>query len=326
MPLQIRLFSGTTGLNNRIDPVRLSFDREAGIAELSEAVNITIDSSGRVNRQKGYTLLTSGDFHSMCPFDCGGYTLAVRANVGLIAIDEHGNTTTVNASINSANGVTMDYEMASDGSKKFIYYMNGFDKGRVFDRTHYEWETGDYVGPDTTKALDDPPVGHLLCLFNGRMYVAINNVVYASERLNFGKFNYEDGYLLFPGRIAFLGRVSDGLFISDSFSTYFLRGQDLMPDGGVEPFALEKISDKPIVTGTCSRTEAENIGLDITGEVMLVWTDYGCFAAGSGGYFRNMTRDKLIRRIPAQGYNYLPDSTAGASIILNDEQFITTFT
>jgi len=324
MGKELTLFTGTTGLNNIVDPVRLEYNEETGVTELSEAINVEIDSSGRISRSKGFTLLSSGDYHSMCPFDCGGHTLVVKSNYGLVSIDQFGNVADVYLSLGDSNA-RMDYEIASDGLITYVYYVNGHDTGKVYDRTRSAWTTNTYIGPDSTKYLEDPPVGHLLCLFNGRMYVAMNNAVYASEQHNFGKFNFEENYVILPGRIAFIDSVPDGLFISDAYSTYWLAGTDLMPSSSGEAFRIKKVSSKPIVQGTGVKTDAEALGLDISGQVILVWTDYGLCVAGPGGYFRNLTINNLKRRTPAEGNNYLPDSTYGSSIILNDEQIVTTF-
>ena len=60
-----RLARAITGLNNKVDPVRLRYDPEQGVSELSEATNITIDVTGRAQRRLGWNLVTAGEFHSI---------------------------------------------------------------------------------------------------------------------------------------------------------------------------------------------------------------------------------------------------------------------
>jgi len=320
MSKTVNLFTGSTGLNNKVDPVRLRFDPETGISELSEAVNVEIESSGRTGRQSGYNELVSGSFKSLCPFDCGGYSLVLQNGSSLVAVDEGGTLLNVRSNLTDAY---LDYEIASDGVKNYVYYLNGHERGKVYDRTHEAWEGLDYVGPDTTKQFDDPPNGHLLTLFNGRMYVADDNVIYASESHDFSKFNMEENYIPFPGRITLLEHMRDGIFVSDVYSTYFLSGGDILRADN--SFSLLRVGDKSIIPHSGVRCAAENIGLDFSGEVILAWSNFGCYVLAPGGYFKNHTINKLIRRIPAQGNNYLPDSNHGASIILNNEQLISTF-
>jgi len=50
---EITVFSGATGINNIVDPVRLKFDPDTGIGELAEAVNVVIDQTGRISRKHG---------------------------------------------------------------------------------------------------------------------------------------------------------------------------------------------------------------------------------------------------------------------------------
>jgi len=317
----MRIFSGSSGLNNRVDPTRLNFNPETGISELSEAINVEIDSTGRVSLQQGLSELVAGEFKSLCPFDCGGYLLVLRNGNNLMAVDPGGDLLSVRANMTDAY---IDYEKASDGKKEYIYYLNGHEKGKVYNRVSHGWTALDYVGPDTTKQFADPPYGHLLTLFNGRMYIAMDNAIYASEPHDFGKFNLEHNYIIFPGRITFLEHMADGLFVGDSYSTYFLSGGDILRDDN--SFSLRKVSDKSIIQNSGSRCMAENIGMDFSGEVVVAWSDFGCYVLGPGGYCKNHTINKLIRRIPAQGNNYLPDSSYGASIVVNNEKLISTFT
>ena len=61
----VTIFSGTTGLNTVVDPVRLPYDSNAGVSDLGVAVNIKIDDSGRPGRVDGFVSLESGGFHSL---------------------------------------------------------------------------------------------------------------------------------------------------------------------------------------------------------------------------------------------------------------------
>jgi len=319
--MEINLFNGSSGLNNKIDPVRHRFDPETGIAELSEAINVEIESSGRIGRISGFNELVSGSFKSLCPFDCGGYSLVLQDGSLLKAVDHLGTLTGVRSSMSDAY---LDYEMASDGLKNYVYYLNGHERGRVYDMVSYTWTALDYVGPDTTKVFDDPPNGHLLTLYNGRMYIAMDNTIYASEPNDYGKFQMEENYIPFPGKITLLEHMDDGLFVSDDYSVYSLLGGDILRLD--DSFKLKKVGDKPIIRGNHARCMAENIGMDFAGEIVLAWTDFGCMVLGPGGYYKNHTFNKLFRRVPAEGTNYLPDSAYGASIVMNNVQLISTFT
>ena len=78
MAAPVTIFSGTTGLNNTADQVRLDFNLETGIVDLSEAVNVRIDNTGRPGRRDGFTLRHGGNFHS----------LFTRGNTGYVGLDD----------------------------------------------------------------------------------------------------------------------------------------------------------------------------------------------------------------------------------------------
>jgi len=45
-----RMLASVTGLNTKVDPVRLEYDPKTGVEELSVAYNVDIDDTGRVGR------------------------------------------------------------------------------------------------------------------------------------------------------------------------------------------------------------------------------------------------------------------------------------
>ena len=61
----IKLFTGASGLNTKVDPVRVQFNAAAGVSDLSSAVDITIDNTGRPGRRLGWNLKTVGELHSL---------------------------------------------------------------------------------------------------------------------------------------------------------------------------------------------------------------------------------------------------------------------
>ena len=63
---RLLLFSGSTGLNTEIDPVRHKYDAEKGISELAVARNVDFDYTGRVGNRKGWRYTTvTGNCHSL---------------------------------------------------------------------------------------------------------------------------------------------------------------------------------------------------------------------------------------------------------------------
>ena len=153
------VFSGTTGLNNALDPVRLAFDPKTGITELSQAINVNVDNSGRLSRRLGRTLKRAeasrnGFAHGeVCLFVAGTSLYQMYPDYSRVAL-----RTTL------TDGLRMRYAAVADR----VYYTNGLEKGYVKDGADFIWSKGDYaLSFDSNRLLSDPPNGHLLGWFGG---------------------------------------------------------------------------------------------------------------------------------------------------------------
>ena len=86
----------------------------------------------------------------------------------------------------------------------------------------YEWTGDAYVGPPTTKTFDDPPIGHLLEHFNGRIYVANGCTIWYSEPFAYAWFNMAENFIPLASRVRMIRAVRGGLFVSTEEKTIFL--------------------------------------------------------------------------------------------------------
>jgi len=181
MARTITICRGASGVNNKIDPARISIDLKSGIVELAEGVNIDIDDRNRIDRCKGFTAtsITSAS-HSM--FDCGGYVLFVTGDA-LTVLEASGSGYTTTPIRDVTEGARMRY--AKYASK--IYHCNGHEIGYVEDKTAYPWTNPAYLGQTTTRTFDDPPLGHNLEIHKhkARMCIAVDEEdthgIYLSE-------------------------------------------------------------------------------------------------------------------------------------------------
>ena len=62
---RLPLLNGTTGLNNRVDPLRVKYSAESGVSDLVTGINITIDQTGMPHSRDGKTVISNGNFHSV---------------------------------------------------------------------------------------------------------------------------------------------------------------------------------------------------------------------------------------------------------------------
>jgi hypothetical protein len=92
---------------------------------------------------------------------------------------------------------------------------------------------------DTVEA-EPPPPCHLITSFAGRVYVAVDNVVYFTDPFSYGLIRPASNFYLFPRRVTVMEAVSDTIYFC-SDKTYALMGIDtqdflqreVLPYGGV---------------------------------------------------------------------------------------------
>ena len=280
------------GLNNKVDPVRIKFDPESGISELAVAVDIDIDSSGRISRRKGYERVLSGAGHSLFPYN----------NICFVVVDSSLTILYLDFSTKTLLQVT-DSRMSYCAVGTRVYFANGYEKGYIENEVVYPWEKGTYVGRDTTKELYDPPIGQLLEVWNGRMFVAQEDALWYSERFNYHAFAFGENYVSFPGRLRMVRAVKDGLFVSTEKETYFL--------GGMTPtsFAQLKVADYPAILGTDILVDGRKLrGGEIVDRVVMWTSTEGICIGGPGGMFENLTERKLV----------YPSANVGAGVCIDD--------
>ena len=286
----------STGLNNKFDPVRASYNPENGISDLTKAVNVNIDRTGRIDRRKGYTEIGSlQECHSFyhygsCLYFVGSNRIQCYKGVG---------TPEESHWVGNAR-------CSFEGIGDRVYFCNGTIKGYLIGSTYYPWEVAEYVGPDTRKTFSAPPIGHKLCLFRGRMYVAQNEVVWYSEALSYHEFDLVRNYILPGSNVRMIRGVSDGLYIGTDKDIKFYSGTS------GQDFDVDTVSDYGVVEGTDvvvsgRLLKSVNQRVNLTRNVILVVTHEGVLLLGPGGYVEQLMDDKLD----------LPTSNLGSAAVIN---------
>lgn len=289
----IVVLSNCLGLNNKVDPARILFDPERGLSELAVAYNVDIDASNRISRKKGHTEILDGSSHSLFP--CGNFCLVVRSGqLSLINLDY---------SCDTILSVDKDARMSYVEVGSRVYFTNGYEKGYIEDRTFHPWEYVDYPGPVTTKTFVGPPLGHLLEVYNGFMFIAQENALWHSRAFKYHAFHLHGDHNLFPHKITMVRAVKDGLYVSTEYDTYYLNG--LHP----KEFFQVKVADYPAILGTDVLVDGRKIRSGEIKDNVVIWTSTkGICIGGSEGYFENLTERKLV----------LPSVNVGAGICIDD--------
>lgn len=222
----IKIYSATTGLNTVDDPVRLYFNQETGVSDLSLAENISIDRSGRQLIRPGQTLTTAGEFHSV--YSKKGPCFAIEERSTTAAIVEVGNDLSIRG---VRSPLTKDQRMSWCRLANQTWYANGKENGVITDGVSENWpDQSVHVGADTNRVFYPAPVGEHIAIAFGRMWIAYNDggrhIAAYSEPYAFGKFRLSTCYFEFTSRVRMIRPVENGIFISDEERVWFYSGGD----------------------------------------------------------------------------------------------------
>lgn len=216
----LKLFGSTAGLNNRVDPVRLRYSPKEGVVDLSQAVDIVIDDTGRPNRAKGRSLISAGVFHSLYKTKHGDCFVAQdrTSDAALYQAASDLTLTGVRSSLTKAARISfcqVNYQ---------TYYTNGTQRGYIEDGVSAAWPVQTYSGTTTRRDLAVPPIGTMLGFHQGHMIIVEDNTAWFTEHFQFGLLDREQMFVRFMSNIRMVAPVDGGVFFSDEHRTYFMAG------------------------------------------------------------------------------------------------------
>ena len=284
----IPIFRGSSGINTKLDPTRLRFNVESGISELAACVNCDIDDTGRVIRREGSTATDRTEAWKNL-FGCGAYALGTKGNALCVLKADMKNYTAIR---NITEGANMSYIRTSDGKQDVIFYCNEHETGLVKNKISYSWPLITPVGAVTIKEFYPAPIGHLLSIRNGRMFIAVDNILYYSEPNTYYAYRLAANYFAFSSRLKMVEAVTGGLWVSDEEGVYFLGGE-IAPTLKEMPLQV-KLAECPVIEGTAVKVPASRIGIDgLTGIVVVFTTTEGICVGSVDGQLINVTERKL---------------------------------
>lgn len=263
---------GFRGINNVHDPNVLQVSREDGSLFLTKADNVDITDGRRASRRSGSESVYAGSYpvHSLYATESG--VLFVE-NASLKLIDETYSTSTLTSGLSP--NLRMNY-VDIGGS---IYYTNGYNKGYIVNNV-----VNSFVVPvDEFKV--QMPAGHLIEYYNGRLYIAVGNVVYVSDAYHIMQYDQRNGMMLFENRVTVMKATKNCLWIGTTDNVICLLG------GSIADFTYQTKADYGAVENSGVKTSATNVGLEIDGEVVVFATPRGICIGAPEGLFRNMTDD-----------------------------------
>ena len=285
------------GLKNTVTAERLSKQ------ELARAVNIDLDDAGQVHRRRGYRKVMDGDFHSL--FTVGdGTLLGVRdGDLGIIRPD----FTFVSLA------PVGDDPVAYVEIGPLLFFSNVVASGKiVLDAwTVQPWgaevSPGRWVspvvnptatlGPVAGRLFGRPPLASDLTYWNGRIYLADDRMVWATELFLYDLVDKTRGFWQFEHPVTMLRAVSDGVYVGTIEALYFVGGSFRQPKrvpvmgSGVIPgsavYVPSEIANPPAVKHV---DLAQNTPVNTS---ILFLTSHGYSVASEGGQCFNVTEAEV---------------------------------
>lgn len=291
---QINIFSGTSGLNTKLDPVRIQFNPETGISDLAEAVNITVDDSGRASRRPGRILLQEGIFHSL--YGNGSFGFVVQERVDDAAIMQISTDYSLSG---VRSGLTKNLRTSFCLVDDKIFYSNGIENGVIENGVSSAWPTNEHVGPTTSKYFTTAPIGSHIAWFSGRVWVSKDNIVWYSEPYAYGKFDMARGFIMFDSNVRMVKPVNTGIFISDNKKTYFFRGTN------PKEMVQKTVSNCPAHEWSEAIDLIDLSYKEIVGDSAIWSSDEGLCIGTEDGEIINISKLKIA----------YPSGTQGASVV-----------
>lgn len=298
---RITLYSGSSGLNTVLDPQRLSSDPKA--AELSQAVNVSIDDRGLVELRNGQVLLQAGSFHSL--FCDGGDCFVVEERGSDAAIHRILSAAPLSTAT-VATGLTKGLRMAWGQIGGDTFYSNTVQKGYIRAGVRYDWPLQTYHGPDADMqfATAIPAVSHITFLPGGKILIAVGSAIFQNHApYQYGLFHPARGNVAtFDSDVTMLAGTTGGFYASDRGKTWFFRALE-----GWYFYKQEMVEDAPSMPGSLAHDRVNLTEISDQPGFARVWTTHDGVCMGTdNGTVINQTKQKVV---------YPTMYTAGACLI-----------
>ena len=293
------VFSGFTGLKNTIDATRLT------AKELERAVNIDLDDTGQPHRRRGRTRVSPGAFHSLFTSDNGKLFGVKNQQLGVINPDY--SFLPLMSGIGAQPPlVQLAYAQVGDS----IYFSSPNECGIISEsaKTVGRWvpTTDIWLSPviNPTKGLPAiagrllgaPPLATYLAYWTGRIYLAQDNLLWATELYLYNMIDKTKNFFQFEAPITMVGAVGDGLYVGTQEGCWFLSGSSL------KELKRVRVLDSPVIPGSMVTMPSEvanppqvDLGQDTPVSLgLLFMTTNGYCAGQNSGQCFNLTESKFI--------------------------------
>lgn len=285
-------FNQFSGLKNTVTRERLQ------PGELERAQNVDIDDMGQLRRRRGYTLKSSGSYHSLFRADHGLVFGVKNGNLGRINLDYSFLTIASNVGNNPLTYVHVNdniYFSSISTSGKFDHITNVPSPwGAVSAQNMWLSPVVNPVEglpPVAGELLVKPPLATIMAYFNGRIYLAVGNTLWATELYLYDWVNATKGYKMFENNITVLSPVSDGLYVGTETAVWYLTGSNFAEMRRVQ------VATYGAIRGSAQVVPANLIPDQLSQSTKggtLIMTKQGLCIGMDGGQFVNLMQTKVI--------------------------------
>lgn len=291
MPQSIVL-GAFSGIKNTVAPERLQPN------ELEKALNVDIDDAGQLRRRQGQTKVADGSFHSL--FDHLGLTYVVKSGT-------LGRLTNV---YDFSNIVEVGPRRLARVAVGDVLYFGSLTVSGKLDRdgNYSSWgaqvSEGQWLSPvlDPTATLGEisgqllgqVPTAEHLTQYNGRIYLALGRMLWATELYLYDLVDKTRNFIQFEHDITMLQAVDTGVYVGTAGGLYFLTGTFS------EGLKRQQITEAPVVPGSDVRVPADKVHpagrRDATraGIAIVFMTADGIYAGFENGEAYNLTLGTVI--------------------------------
>jgi len=279
------------GVKNTVAPERLQ------PGELERARNVDIDDARQLRRRRGYTLKSAGSYHSLFRAD-HGLVYGVK-NGALGRIEPNYSFITIASGVGSR---PLAYVHLGD----YIYFSSEVTSGKFEHHTNTPAPWGavaaekmwlsPVVNPTSTlppikgKSYMRPPLASILAYFNGRIYLAVDNIVWFTELYLYDWVDDVKGYLPFENDVKVLAAVADGLYVGTETAVWYLSPTE----GGMKRV---QVANYGAIKGSAQQVPSNLIPDQLQQQTKggtLILTKQGLCIGMDGGNFLNLMQTTVI--------------------------------
>lgn len=112
---------------------------------------------------------------------------------------------------------------------------------------------------------DRMPAGQAIGFFNGRLYVADNELLAFSDPLDFGRYSILDGYVLADYKILMVRAVTGGVFVATE------KGIDFYSGARPADFQKTRVSMDSVIEGSDTLVDGSFFDGELAGRQVAVW-------------------------------------------------------